>query len=1048
MTPVLHTFDAFLSYARAASATEAEALKRGIEQFARPWNRARSSTVFLDDQSLSASSSLEDSITGALAQASWLIVLLSEAAAASPWVNREISWWLDHRDPDRMLLVHNRGVVRWEDGDFTTDSTAIPPALRGRLKREPRWIDLLWFDTDDSLGEQDPRFTDVVLQLYCPIHQLDRESALAQRDRRVRRAKRLMSAAIATLSGLLVVAVAAGGFALIKQRDAETAALQASAQAHAAQAVLELPYSGSAAIEAAIQASTESDDASVRASMLTVADQTSRLRRIFQYPLSDVAGDVRGLSFSRDGEFLHAWGDTDAGRSRLVTWSTSTGKQVADATIAERRLSFLLDAGPNGYIACIPFGPVQIDRETLAITKLTSPVSGGVDDEYSNTQCSTRYFDGGVLAQGYGDDQHPNVYAFLDDGRRVDIPNGSSGSGPSGQRAVAVTLFGLAYYGDVLPLDMKERGYFFLTAKGVAEVPYKVPQSPEAGIVNQSPSGQVVIRGANADFYSYDAVSGSEVLRIPTPPGTVHVAPLPESTGFAWITSGGRVGWTGGGQQTQLTDVHPPDGDLRDIEVYRPQIVPYRDGLLASMGRTVWRLTLPIAGGGWVVEPLAGSLPAPNGPSLAWEQPAEAGVCARGTSLLAIDRQYVDGDRIATATGPALLAECRAVDLGPPLAVDGQVVSGATPGDSLWGEDRHFAVAPTGSLALAQVGGRIELLSEASRTVWSRTALTATVMSDGGQLARFEDGAVFLAGAEREERLELPAGAEGVAVRPDARAVVVYVPDLDQLQLVEVGRQPVPLASQCLAALRSSRVDRIEFRPGRGYLNKASDLSAMRPVVQSILQGDIDCLTGEPESSREWINQRRYGVTDGGEFRLVWTPPDIETGMKVSLTQLAPGGEPRTRELPGEIGPVRFGVTGTPSYGFDTSGDMVVKTLPERVIGELHRWESDHWVLVNRFAGTQGAAEFGVLTPDASLVILVTADGGFDVFDASTARRLTGGQGFLSGTVVADVTTIWRDGVLWLHVGDSEDNLTRIEIPLSAANLRSLLCARAAVPGC
>lgn len=63
--------------------------------------------------------------------------------------------------------------------------------------------------------------------------------------------------------------------------------------------------------------------------------------------------------------------------------------------------------------------------------------------------------------------------------------------------------------------------------------------------------------------------------------------------------------------------------------------------------------------------------------------------------------------------------------------------------------------------------------------------------------------------------------------------------------------------------------------------------------------------------------------------------------MKVSLTQLAPGGEPRTRELPGEVGPVRFGVMGTPSYGFDASGDMVVKTSPERVIGELHRWQSD-----------------------------------------------------------------------------------------------------------
>ena len=1041
-----HEFDAFLSYARAESTDEARALKQGIEKFARPWNRARSSTVFLDDQSLSANSSLDDSITESLARARWLIVLLSEAAAASQWVNREVTWWLDHRDANRLLLVHDRGAVGWEDGDFTTDSTAIPPALRGRLEREPRWIDLQWFDAEDSLREQDPRFAEVVLQLYCPLHDLDREAAVAQQDGRVRHAKRLARGAIATLSVLLLVAVATGTLAMAKQGEAEAAARQASAQAHAAQAVLELPYSGSAAITAAVRASLEHDDAAVRASMLTVADQTGRLKLALQYPTKGLVGEVRGLSYSPDGEFLHAWGDVEGGGSRLLTWSASTGEEVEDVTISEGGISSLLDAGGHQYVACIPWGPILINRDTLAITRLS--MSGDTfEGGSSNSQCSTRYFAGGSLAQGYGDDQYPNVYAILDNGRRIDVPKAFAGTGPSTQEAVPVRLSWNAYVEDGVAEEDRPRGFFFLTRQGLRRVPFAVPASNESGIVNLSPSGQAVVRGGKADFYGYDAVKGGQVTALSTPAGTVHVAPLPDSGDYAWITNGGRVGLISGGQTIELTDVHPADGDRRPVDVYRPQIVPYRDGLLATMGDTVWRLTPPAAGAKWKAKPLSGSLPMPNGESYAWDDPAEAGVCAAGTSLLSIDRVYVDGDQLTAAAGSAGLVECRAVDSGPPFVVDGQEVTATTTGDFVWSEQKHFALTSTGKLALLQVGGRIEVLSNSADSVWSRTSFAATAAADGGQLARFEDGAVVFVSADGEERLELPGNVVGLAVRPDAKAVVVYVPVANELQLVEVGHEAIPLAPECLDALRNQPLGRVEFRPGPDYASAEGDLRAMRPIVQGSLKA-VDCLSGRPDTSLDWINQRRYGVTDSGEIRLVWTPPDIGTGTKVRLTQLAPGGQLRTRELPGAVAPVRFGVTGTPEYGFDASGDVVVETFPERVTAELYAWREEQWIMLNRFAGTQGAVEFGALTSDASLVVLVTAAGGFDVFDASSGRRLTGGPSFLSNTIAVDVATMWRNGVLWLHITDREGRLTRIEIPVGAANLRSLLCRRASVTGC
>ena len=222
-------FDAFISYSRAGSAKEARALKVGLERYARPWNKARSTRVFLDDASLSASPSLTGTLLQSLTESEWLIVLLTEEAAQSPWVEQEIAWWLQHKSAARMLLVHVSGTVAWEGPAFSAGSTALPPSLRG-LQVEPRWVDLTWFSGPESLGSEDPRFAELVLQVFCPIHGLARDEAVALRDSNVRRAKRLTRAAIASLSTLLVLALVSAGIAVIQARAAQDQARLATAR--------------------------------------------------------------------------------------------------------------------------------------------------------------------------------------------------------------------------------------------------------------------------------------------------------------------------------------------------------------------------------------------------------------------------------------------------------------------------------------------------------------------------------------------------------------------------------------------------------------------------------------------------------------------------------------------------------------------------------------------------------------------------------------------------------------------------------------------------
>ena len=72
------------------------------------------------------------------------MLLTSPQAAASEWVNREIEHWKANRPADRILPVLTDGHWQWDPaaGDFTSDSDAVPPALRGVFTDEPRHLDL------------------------------------------------------------------------------------------------------------------------------------------------------------------------------------------------------------------------------------------------------------------------------------------------------------------------------------------------------------------------------------------------------------------------------------------------------------------------------------------------------------------------------------------------------------------------------------------------------------------------------------------------------------------------------------------------------------------------------------------------------------------------------------------------------------------------------------------------------------------------------------------------------------------------------------------
>jgi hypothetical protein len=211
-------YDAFVSYSHAKDKPIAAALQSVVQKLGKPWYRRRALRVFRDDTSLSATPSLWPAIEQALGQSRYLILLASPEAAASPWVNKEVAYWLEHKGADTLLIAVTDGSLVWDNAsnDFTSrDGTTLPPALKGRFAAEPKWVDLAAYR--DGADKRDARFTELAADFAAAIHGMPKEDLLSQEVKQQRRALRLAWSAAVSLLFLAVAAAAAGVLALRAQ---------------------------------------------------------------------------------------------------------------------------------------------------------------------------------------------------------------------------------------------------------------------------------------------------------------------------------------------------------------------------------------------------------------------------------------------------------------------------------------------------------------------------------------------------------------------------------------------------------------------------------------------------------------------------------------------------------------------------------------------------------------------------------------------------------------------------------------------------------------
>ena len=209
-------YDGFISYSHAADDLLAPRLQAGLQRFAKPWWKRRALRVFRDESSLAANPHLWSSIVEALDSSGWFVLLLSEDAARSEWVGKEIEHWVANHDVSRILPVVTDGEFGWADGDVVGSS--VPQALQGVFVEEPRWVDLRWARTDEHLDLSNPLFSDAVADIASALRGIPKDELASEEVRQHRRTIRTAWAA-GVVVVLLGIAATVGAVVAVGQSN-------------------------------------------------------------------------------------------------------------------------------------------------------------------------------------------------------------------------------------------------------------------------------------------------------------------------------------------------------------------------------------------------------------------------------------------------------------------------------------------------------------------------------------------------------------------------------------------------------------------------------------------------------------------------------------------------------------------------------------------------------------------------------------------------------------------------------------------------------------
>jgi len=317
-------FHGFISYSHAVDGKLAPALQRGLQRFAKPWYRTRALRIFRDEAALSANPHLWTSIAAALEASQYFILLASPEAASSEWVNKEATYWCQHKSVERILIGLTGGDMHFNGAPgrvFSVDRDALPTPLRQVLDEEPRWVGLRWARSADDLAISHPRFRDAIAEMAAPLHGVAKDELSSEEVRQHRRTVRIARTAATVITLLLVVAIVASVVALQQRDNAVQQATIATSRQVAAVSESQLSTNLEVGLKLAVQAYLTNPSVQTRAGLFEADLASPFLVRFVQMggQISQLSGGDRGrvvVAGLSDGRVL--WRQLAKDRAQVV----------------------------------------------------------------------------------------------------------------------------------------------------------------------------------------------------------------------------------------------------------------------------------------------------------------------------------------------------------------------------------------------------------------------------------------------------------------------------------------------------------------------------------------------------------------------------------------------------------------------------------------------------------------------------------------------------------------------------------------------------------
>jgi WD40 repeat protein len=320
-------YKAFISYSHAADGRLAPAVQSALHRFAKPWYRLRAIRVFRDKTTLAATPALWPSIEKALGESEFFLLLASPEAASSPWVQREIAFWIERRpeDRDNFLIILTDGNLAWDNrsGDFDWATSDALPRIAGKpFVEEPMFLDLRWARKEEHLSLRHPEFRDAIATLAATLHNLPKDQISGEEVRQYRIARRLAWCGVIALIALCVLAVVLGYVANQRRIEAERQQRIAVARQLAAQGAL----AGAQQADLLHQSVLLGLESVARLPSLETEQGLRERISLLPQPFLQLRakGIISNLVISPDGEQVAA-----AAGSAAYVWDTATGREIA-----------------------------------------------------------------------------------------------------------------------------------------------------------------------------------------------------------------------------------------------------------------------------------------------------------------------------------------------------------------------------------------------------------------------------------------------------------------------------------------------------------------------------------------------------------------------------------------------------------------------------------------------------------------------------------------------------------------------------------------------